>query len=304
MVIKTERLEIVPLNPNQLRLWVEDSSLLEKELNCKYKAEPMEGFFLDIVKGQLAITEKDKENYLFHSFWFLIRKEDRTVVGSADFKDIPNEKGEVEIGYGLGKEFEHNGYMTEAVQAMCGWAMEQPGVTHIIAETDLDGYASHRILERCGFVKTEQGETLWWINTGVISDNTKQELKRKRKEKLRNNKILKGFSLIVALILPISTLLYIPLIMENYDFLNPYNYLWAGFYGSILVFNFYKRKLVKGVIISLNILMLLCLLFFSLMGGIQGLTTSIIRMVLPIIPHSAALDFSILIFPLSKFPPV
>ncbi|WP_331654389.1 GNAT family N-acetyltransferase [Aminipila sp.] len=304
MVIETERLEIVPLNPNQLRLWVEEISMLEKELNCKYKAEPMEGFFHDIVRGQLDITEQDRDNYLFHSFWFLIRKEDRVVVGSADFKDIPNEKGEVEIGYGLGKAFEHNGYMTEAVQAMCGWAMEQPGVTHIIAETDLDGYASHRILERCGFVKTEQGETLWWRNKGVISDNTKLELKRKRKEKLRSNKILKAISLIVALILPISTLLYIPLIMENYDFLNPYNYLWAGFYGSILVFIFYKSKLLKGTIISLNILLLLCLLFFSLMGGIQGLTTSIIRMVLPLIPYKVAMGFSIQIFPLSKFPPV
>lgn len=172
MVIETEKLEIVPLNPEQLRLWVEDISTLERELNCKYKAEPMEGFFLDIVRGQLDITEKDSKNYLYHSFWFIIRKEDRVVVGSADFKDIPNEKGEVEIGYGLGKEFEHNGYMTEAVQAMCGWAMVQPGVTHIIAETDLDGYASHRILERCGFVKTNQGETLWWKYTKNITNET------------------------------------------------------------------------------------------------------------------------------------
>ncbi|MHC1723747.1 MAG: GNAT family N-acetyltransferase [Aminipila sp.] len=162
MVIETERLELIPLNPEQLRLWVEDISKLEKELYCQYKAEPMEGFFLDIVKGQLAITEKDKENYLFHSFWFIIRKEDRMVIGSADFKDIPNDKGEVEIGYGLGSEFEHHGYMTEAVNAMCRWAMAQQAVTQVIAETDIDGYASHHILERCGFVKIQSGDTLWW----------------------------------------------------------------------------------------------------------------------------------------------
>ena len=33
-------------------------------------------------------------------------KTDRIVVGSADFKGLPNAQGEVEIGYGLGKEFE------------------------------------------------------------------------------------------------------------------------------------------------------------------------------------------------------
>ena len=69
---------------------------------------------------------------------------------------------EVEIGYGLGKEFEHNGYMTEAVQAMCKWALKQENVSHIIAETDIDGFASQRILQRCGFVEKRREETIWW----------------------------------------------------------------------------------------------------------------------------------------------
>ncbi|WP_341398813.1 GNAT family N-acetyltransferase [Clostridium cadaveris] len=66
------------------------------------------------------------------------------MVGAADFKDIPNQNGEVEIGYGLGKEFEHNGYMTEAVKAMCELALKQEGVRNIIAETDLDGFPENK----------------------------------------------------------------------------------------------------------------------------------------------------------------
>lgn len=162
MILETERLEICALNANQLKLWIEDIAALEKELNCSYKAEPMEGIFLEIVKGQLKITEQDPDNYMWHSFWFLIRKADRTVVGSADFKDIPDANKEVEIGYGLGKDFEHKGYMTETVKAMCKWAMNQKNVSHVIAETNLDGYASGRILKRCGFVETKRDETIWW----------------------------------------------------------------------------------------------------------------------------------------------
>ena len=161
-MLETERLELVPLTPDQLRLWVEDIPALEQGLKCYYQAEPMEGPFLEIVKGQLEITQKDPGNYLWHSFWFLIRKADRVVVGSADFKDIPNEAKEVEIGYGLGKTFEHNGYMTEAVRAMCAWAMEQENISYIIAETDLDGFASQRILQRCGFYEERRAETSWW----------------------------------------------------------------------------------------------------------------------------------------------
>ncbi|EEG73878.1 GNAT family N-acetyltransferase [[Clostridium] hylemonae] len=162
MILSTERLELVPLLPYQLRLWVEDIPKLEKDLKCSYQAEPMEGLFLEIVKGQLEKTEKNPNDFLWHSFWLLIRKSDRVVVGSADFKDTPNTDQEVEIGYGLGKDFERNGYMTEAVQAMCKWALEQENVSHVIAETDIDGFASQRILKRCGFIEKGQEKTIWW----------------------------------------------------------------------------------------------------------------------------------------------
>lgn len=164
MKIETERLEILALTPVQIRLWIENMPILEEKINCCYKAESLEGLFLEIVKHQLSIAENDGTNYFWHGFWFLIRKEDRTVIGSADFKDRPNEKGEVEIGYGLGKSFQHSGYMTEAVHAMCNWALQQKKVAHVIAETDLDGVASQRILRRCGFISTKADkDSLWWI---------------------------------------------------------------------------------------------------------------------------------------------
>lgn len=127
---------------------------LERELNCSYQAEPLDDSFLSIIKGQLAKTEKDPEHYLWHSFWLLLRASDRVVVGSADFKDVPNKDGEVKIGYGLGDGFRHHGYMTEAVQAM--------SVRHVIAETETDNLASQRILQRCGFTEQSRGETIWW----------------------------------------------------------------------------------------------------------------------------------------------
>lgn len=162
MELETERLRIVALKPAQLALWVDDLSRLENELQCSYQAEPMTGMFKKIVQGQLNSTQNHQAQYLWHSFWFIIRKTDRVVVGSADFKDVPNTQGEVEIGYGLGRAFEHNGYMTEAVSAMCDWACRQDGVQHIIAETEVDGLASQRILQRCGFIEYARNDTVWW----------------------------------------------------------------------------------------------------------------------------------------------
>lgn len=162
MKIETERLELVPLTADQLEQWVYAPDVLQKELNAVYQAEPLEGIFREIVIGQLHATKADPEQYWWHSFWMLIRKSDRVIVGSADFKDAPDQWGQVEIGYGLGKPFEHHGYMTEAVKAMCMWASCQPNIRWILAETDLSGDASGCILRRCGFYEISRGETIWW----------------------------------------------------------------------------------------------------------------------------------------------
>lgn len=68
----------------------------------------------------------------------------------------------MEIRYAMGKDYRRRGYMTEAVKAICCWALEQPEVAHITAETDLVSYPSQRILERLGFQKYREEETLWW----------------------------------------------------------------------------------------------------------------------------------------------
>jgi ribosomal-protein-alanine N-acetyltransferase len=162
MTIETDRLILVSLTPGQLELWMENLPALESELGCFYDSDPMEGSFLGIVKKQLALIKDDEPNYLFYSFWFIIRREGRVVVGSADFKGRPNKDGELEIGYGLGKKYEHHGYMTETVRAMSQWALGQKTVTSVVAETEKDNIASQNVLMHCGFKQYKQARTFWW----------------------------------------------------------------------------------------------------------------------------------------------
>lgn len=129
-------------------------------MNCTYRAEPLAGIFREIAAGQLTAVLADPSNTPWHSFWLLIRKTERTVVGSAVFKGPPDSEGCVEIGYGLGREFEHNGYMAKAVEALCRWALRQEGVRQITAKTDADDFASQRLLQRCGFRERSRGETV------------------------------------------------------------------------------------------------------------------------------------------------
>ena len=162
MTLQTDRLTLLPLSAHRLELWASDIPALEKELHCVYNAEPMEGVFREIVKGQIDICKRDEQNLLYHTFWLLILKSGPAVVGSADFKHPPNANGEVEIGYGLAKCYEKYGYMTEAVMAMKEWAFQDPRITALIAETETGNAASKNVLLRCGFRLDKRAETLWW----------------------------------------------------------------------------------------------------------------------------------------------
>ena len=163
MQLVTDRLRIVPLAPRQLGLWLHDIPALERELGCRCTAGSLSGEFRGIVAGQHARAAADSGNYLFHTFWFLVVQGDGVVAGSACFKGAPDAAGRVEIGYGLEKACEKQGYMTEAVRALCAWALRQPGVRHVAAETDPDNRLSQHVLQRSGFHPAEADTVRWWI---------------------------------------------------------------------------------------------------------------------------------------------
>lgn len=58
MKLRTDRLEIIPLNGQQLKLITEDIIQFEQELNCQYCGEKMEGIILQIFRGQIEALKK------------------------------------------------------------------------------------------------------------------------------------------------------------------------------------------------------------------------------------------------------
>lgn len=73
------------------------------------------------------------------------------VVGDAVFHTAPDDSGSVEIGYAVVESHRGRGIATEAVRALAAWALEQPGVTAVRAETEPGNPASRRVLHKAGF---------------------------------------------------------------------------------------------------------------------------------------------------------
>ena len=135
-VVRTERLTIYPLSDSEME------NLIVIELDTQTKRE-----YTEMLDG----CKQNPEQRIWHAVWNMqLNDETSRSVGDLSFKGLDS-NGVVEIGYGIKKEYEGQGYMTEAVTAMVGWAIEQIGVNNIEAETDPDNKASQRVLEKTGF---------------------------------------------------------------------------------------------------------------------------------------------------------
>lgn len=75
----------------------------------------------------------------------------RVLVASGGFKGPPRE-GTAEIGYSVLPQFQGRGYATEIVGALVRWALAQPDVIRVVAETEWANPASVRVLIKAGFV--------------------------------------------------------------------------------------------------------------------------------------------------------
>lgn len=136
-MIETTRLRIRIAAQNEMEQIIDEET--DAELKCAYQ---------EMLQGCRDYPEQAQ----WYAIW-LIETMDGLRVGDLCFKGLLAD-GSVEIGYGILTEYQGRGYATEAVGASVEWALTQPGVNRVEAETDPDNRASQRVLEKCGFRAT------------------------------------------------------------------------------------------------------------------------------------------------------
>jgi RimJ/RimL family protein N-acetyltransferase len=87
-----------------------------------------------------------------YGFHLIVRREDARVVGEIGFVGPPR-GGAVTIGYAVVPEARRQGFATEAIEALTSWAIEQPGVEEVRAQTLPDNEPSIRALLRVGYAE-------------------------------------------------------------------------------------------------------------------------------------------------------
>lgn len=134
MIIETSRLMIHVASQEEMVRFIE-----------KQTDEILIKAYQEMLQGSL---DHPKE-WNWYAIW-MIEDKAGSHIGDLCFKGLGPD-GSVEIGYGIEEKYQGQGFASEAVSAVVDWALDQPGIRRVEAETEPDNRASQRVLEKCGF---------------------------------------------------------------------------------------------------------------------------------------------------------
>jgi [ribosomal protein S5]-alanine N-acetyltransferase len=161
-MIETKRLILKPLTYEQLIKYSKADNSLEEELGVSESGRIISDELREALEQTILPSVADPtKNYLFSTLWTAIAKETNQMVGDLCFYGEPNEKGEIEVGYGVYEAQRNKGYMTELLCGMISWAETQANVVSIFASTDKDNYSSYKVLQNNNFIKSGETDTLY-----------------------------------------------------------------------------------------------------------------------------------------------
>ena len=155
MLIETLRLQLRPYTLDQVQVLYEDFDEFQRRMDVP-AAEGLRELMTSagVSPEWLARLHTAKEASIWEHGFALIHRENRVHIGGAGFAGPPDDEGAVEIGYGLAKSYQGQGYATEAARALVEFAFNTPGVRLVRAHTLPNPGPSPRVLEKCGFTYT------------------------------------------------------------------------------------------------------------------------------------------------------
>jgi RimJ/RimL family protein N-acetyltransferase len=162
MHLETERLIMHPMTPEQIRqaLW----NMPKVVRSFGVQMEPYGFWEMRWKRKQYRVKclriDNSPDTWLFTTAWLIIRKSDFRFVGDAGFKGLPVGSCTIEIHYNTKELYRGQGFMTEAVGELCNFAFSQTqhNIERITANTNLGNIASHRVLEKNGFLSVSEND--------------------------------------------------------------------------------------------------------------------------------------------------
>ena len=95
--------------------------------------------------------------------WGVVRTEDDRVIGTCTLASIDRTHQRAEIGFTLGRDHWGQGYISEALDVLLGYAFDELGLHRIEADMDPRNRAAIRAVERQGFQREGLLPQRWFV---------------------------------------------------------------------------------------------------------------------------------------------
>jgi RimJ/RimL family protein N-acetyltransferase len=152
--LTTPRLRLRPLSPAAMQDLLDGRPVDGQRWADGY---PLDGTLVAVAM-QADLVKHAGDRGPFGHFQVVLRDGD-LVIGDIGFHAPPDELGEVSLGFGIVPAARRRGYAAEALRAVLDWALRQPQVRSVHADTDLVNLASQRVLLSAGMrVVADEGD--------------------------------------------------------------------------------------------------------------------------------------------------
>jgi ribosomal-protein-alanine N-acetyltransferase len=157
--IHSDRLALIPITLEMTKSLIAGSNEEIEKIGIKANENWPTEDTMDILPIINKSLERDLEPSGFET-WMIIKKDNMQVIGDIGFHGKPNEKGEVEVGYGIVELERRKGFGFEAVKAIMNWVYSQNEVKVIKADCLIDNKPSALILEKVGMKEINRDQDL------------------------------------------------------------------------------------------------------------------------------------------------
>lgn len=164
------KIRLLPFTPAHLRAVLKGEAAFAQVFGIRM-APGISGFIRSGSPEYLERIRSATEADVWRDGFAVLQTEENIIIGTCGFRSPPDERGIVEIGYGIAPTFQGQGYATEAARLITIFAFGSGQVTRVIAHTLAGPNASTRVLEKCGFrnegeiIDPEDGLVWRWERT-------------------------------------------------------------------------------------------------------------------------------------------
>jgi RimJ/RimL family protein N-acetyltransferase len=151
LVIQTNRLHLYTVLPNEYEVLAKDQADPKLWLDRGF-SDPNKHFlnYPNPIKHRLPRVRQNPE-YAKFLLRVAVLKNNPIIIASAGFHDAPDSGGMIEIGFGVDKNYQGNGYGQEILHGMWSWVVNDPLVKILRYTVSPNNLISQHIIKKLGF---------------------------------------------------------------------------------------------------------------------------------------------------------